>query len=206
MPPSLPSSRARTLAPYGKATVRLWAPAVFRSERSQDEADPGGLRAVAPPRALEAPRRPLPHRQPVRRAAEPDDLELGHAGLPRAQAAGGLGRDDRARPTGSSPTAAVSRWRSSPARTSTVVRKFVKPAAARPRGAHARRLCVPGRAERGADPRGRGRLSGLRAAPNRLELGSHSLFVGEVIDAGFARGGEDVAVLRMEDTRMNYGG
>jgi flavin reductase (DIM6/NTAB) family NADH-FMN oxidoreductase RutF len=38
-----------------------------------------------------------------------------------------------------------------------------------------------------------------------LELGDHTLFVGEVVDAGF-RKPEDTAVLRMEDTRMNYGG
>jgi flavin reductase (DIM6/NTAB) family NADH-FMN oxidoreductase RutF len=44
---------------------------------------------------------------------------------------------------------------------------------------------------------------GLR---HSLDLGSHSLFVGEVLDAGFANGGENVPVLRMEDTRMNYGG
>ena len=44
---------------------------------------------------------------------------------------------------------------------------------------------------------------GLR---HSLDLGSHSLFVGEVLDAGFANGGETVPVLRMEDTRMNYGG
>ncbi len=44
---------------------------------------------------------------------------------------------------------------------------------------------------------------GLR---DSLDLGSHSLFVGEVLDAGFAPGGEDVPVLRMEDTRMSYGG
>lgn len=34
---------------------------------------------------------------------------------------------------------------------------------------------------------------------------SHSLFVGEVVDAGFNRE-EDTPVLRMEDTRMSYGG
>jgi flavin reductase (DIM6/NTAB) family NADH-FMN oxidoreductase RutF len=44
---------------------------------------------------------------------------------------------------------------------------------------------------------------GLR---DSLDLGSHSLFVGEVLDARFAPGGEDVPVLRMEDTRMSYGG
>jgi flavin reductase (DIM6/NTAB) family NADH-FMN oxidoreductase RutF len=44
---------------------------------------------------------------------------------------------------------------------------------------------------------------GLR---HSLDLGSHSLFVGEVLDADFAQGAEDAPVLRMEDTRMNYGG
>ncbi|MGA2527581.1 MAG: flavin reductase family protein [Acidimicrobiales bacterium] len=39
-----------------------------------------------------------------------------------------------------------------------------------------------------------------------IDVGSHSLFVGEVLDAGFAPGSEEVPVLRMEDTRMSYGG
>ena len=38
-----------------------------------------------------------------------------------------------------------------------------------------------------------------------LDVGNHSFFVGEVIDAGF-QADEDTPVLRMEDTRMNYGG
>jgi len=38
-----------------------------------------------------------------------------------------------------------------------------------------------------------------------LDLGDHTLFVGEVADAGFQKP-EDTPVLRMEDTRMNYGG
>jgi flavin reductase (DIM6/NTAB) family NADH-FMN oxidoreductase RutF len=38
-----------------------------------------------------------------------------------------------------------------------------------------------------------------------LDLGDHTLFIGEVVDAGF-QAGEDTDVLRMEDTRMNYGG
>ena len=38
-----------------------------------------------------------------------------------------------------------------------------------------------------------------------VDLGSHTLFLGEVVDAGF-RKPEDTPVLRMEDTRMNYGG
>jgi flavin reductase (DIM6/NTAB) family NADH-FMN oxidoreductase RutF len=52
-----------------------------------------------------------------------------------------------------------------------------------------------------------------------LELGSHSWFVGEVVDVGMdepetagaggggeAEGAGDRGILRMEDTRMNYGG
>jgi len=39
-------------------------------------------------------------------------------------------------------------------------------------------------------------------------LGSHTLFVGEVVDCGQGPqdGAGEVPVLRMEDTRMNYGG
>ncbi len=40
---------------------------------------------------------------------------------------------------------------------------------------------------------------------HQLDVGSHTLFVGEVVDAGFQKP-EDTPVLRMEDTRMNYGG
>ena len=39
-----------------------------------------------------------------------------------------------------------------------------------------------------------------------LDLGSHTWFVGEVVDAGFGEDSENLEVLRMEDTRMNYGG
>ena len=38
-----------------------------------------------------------------------------------------------------------------------------------------------------------------------LDVGNHSLFIGEVVDAGF-QADEETEVLRMEDTRMNYGG
>ena len=38
-----------------------------------------------------------------------------------------------------------------------------------------------------------------------VDCGSHTLFVGEIVDAGFQQA-EDTPVLRMEDTRMNYGG
>jgi flavin reductase (DIM6/NTAB) family NADH-FMN oxidoreductase RutF len=38
-----------------------------------------------------------------------------------------------------------------------------------------------------------------------VECGSHRLFIGEVVGAGFAAD-EATEVLRMEDTRLNYGG
>ena len=38
-----------------------------------------------------------------------------------------------------------------------------------------------------------------------VEAGNHTFFVGEVVDCGFQQP-EDTPVLRMEDTRMNYGG
>jgi flavin reductase (DIM6/NTAB) family NADH-FMN oxidoreductase RutF len=39
----------------------------------------------------------------------------------------------------------------------------------------------------------------------QLECGDHTLFVGEVVDAGF-QADEETPVLAMQDTRMNYGG
>ncbi len=38
-----------------------------------------------------------------------------------------------------------------------------------------------------------------------VEIGNHSLFLGEVVNAAFLKD-EETPVLRMEDTRMNYGG
>ena len=38
-----------------------------------------------------------------------------------------------------------------------------------------------------------------------VEAGNHSLFLGEVVNAAFLKD-EETPVLRMEDTRMNYGG
>jgi flavin reductase (DIM6/NTAB) family NADH-FMN oxidoreductase RutF len=39
----------------------------------------------------------------------------------------------------------------------------------------------------------------------QVDTGNHTLFIGEVVDSGFQKD-EDTPVLRMEDTRMNYGG
>jgi flavin reductase (DIM6/NTAB) family NADH-FMN oxidoreductase RutF len=38
-----------------------------------------------------------------------------------------------------------------------------------------------------------------------VDCGGHSFFIGEVVDSGFQQA-EDTPVLRMEDTRMSYGG
>ena len=38
-----------------------------------------------------------------------------------------------------------------------------------------------------------------------IEVGNHTLFLGEVVDSGFQQD-EAVEILRMEDTRMSYGG
>jgi len=38
-----------------------------------------------------------------------------------------------------------------------------------------------------------------------VDVGSHTVFIGEVVDAAFQKP-EDTPPLRMEDTRMNYGG
>jgi len=43
------------------------------------------------------------------------------------------------------------------------------------------------------------------ALRHEFDVGGHTLFVGEVVDAGFSKD-ETTPVLRMEDTRMNYGG
>jgi flavin reductase (DIM6/NTAB) family NADH-FMN oxidoreductase RutF len=38
-----------------------------------------------------------------------------------------------------------------------------------------------------------------------MDTGNHTLFLGQVVDCGFQKA-EDTEILRMEDTRMNYGG
>jgi flavin reductase (DIM6/NTAB) family NADH-FMN oxidoreductase RutF len=43
------------------------------------------------------------------------------------------------------------------------------------------------------------------AVRQEIETGGHTFFIGEVVACGFLKP-EDTPVLRMEDTRMNYGG
>ena len=44
------------------------------------------------------------------------------------------------------------------------------------------------------------------AVASIVELGSHDLFIGDVVDAGFHDGREGSPVASMSDTRMKYGG
>ncbi|HLH46312.1 MAG TPA: flavin reductase family protein [Acidimicrobiales bacterium] len=85
-----------------------------------------------------------------------------------------------------------------------VVRRFAKPAADDPEAGTL--AGHPVRAARTGAPILAAALAWVDCeVRHALELGSHTLFVGEVVDCGAA--GEDLdGVLRMEDTRMSYGG
>jgi flavin reductase (DIM6/NTAB) family NADH-FMN oxidoreductase RutF len=88
-----------------------------------------------------------------------------------------------------------------------VVRRFVKPVREVVRSAEGTVTAMSGREVREV---GASRLPVLAtstgyilcAVVRREELGSHTLYIGEVEEVG----GEPVDVLRMEDTRMHYGG
>jgi flavin reductase (DIM6/NTAB) family NADH-FMN oxidoreductase RutF len=88
-----------------------------------------------------------------------------------------------------------------------VVRRFVKPVTDVVRSADGTILTMSGHEVREVGP---GRLPVLERAVGHIlctvvrpdPLGSHTLFVGEVVEVG----GEPADVLRMEDTRMHYGG
>jgi flavin reductase (DIM6/NTAB) family NADH-FMN oxidoreductase RutF len=88
-----------------------------------------------------------------------------------------------------------------------VVRRFVKPVSEVERAADGTVTTMSGQAVREV---GAGRLPVLERASGHIlcrvvrqdPLGSHILFIGEVVEVG----GEPTEVLRMEDTRMHYGG
>lgn len=87
-----------------------------------------------------------------------------------------------------------------------VVRRFVKPGEHDPAA-----RTVAGEEYRDAPVTGAPVLARAAAyvdcrVVEELALGSHTLFAGEVVDAAFGPRGEDVELLRMEDTRMSYGG
>ncbi len=100
----------------------------------------------------------------------------------------------------------------------TVVRKFAKPVRDAEFDEEAGTGTMHGEAVRIA-PSGTPVLSAAAAwiecaVRHQAELGSHALFLGEVTDCGLGAPGSDPGpaareigeVLRMEDTRMNYGG
>ncbi|MGO8859530.1 MAG: flavin reductase family protein [Acidimicrobiales bacterium] len=88
-----------------------------------------------------------------------------------------------------------------------VVRRFVKPVSEVVRSAEGTVTAMSGHEVREVGP---SRLPVLAASAGyvlctvvrREELGSHTLYIGEVDEVG----GEPADVLRMEDTRMHYGG
>jgi flavin reductase (DIM6/NTAB) family NADH-FMN oxidoreductase RutF len=88
-----------------------------------------------------------------------------------------------------------------------VVRRFVKPVQEVTRAPDGTVTALAGHAVQEVGP---ARLPVLASAAGYLlctvvgreDLGSHSLFIGEVAEVG----GEPADVLRMEDTRMHYGG
>jgi flavin reductase (DIM6/NTAB) family NADH-FMN oxidoreductase RutF len=90
-----------------------------------------------------------------------------------------------------------------------VVRRFVKPVTDVVTDAAGHVTEMAGEAvvtRAGGVPALRGALAVLDCeVRHRLELGSHVLFIGEVVDVE-GPGEGDLEVLRMEDTRMSYGG
>ncbi|MCL2395424.1 MAG: flavin reductase family protein, partial [Acidimicrobiaceae bacterium] len=93
-----------------------------------------------------------------------------------------------------------------------VVRKFVKPAAPGPGEAQLNGFAVR-TATTGSPILAQARAWIDCEVTARQPCGSHTLFIGQVVDAGLNDGpgrdeeaDEDNGILRMEDTRMSYGG
>jgi flavin reductase (DIM6/NTAB) family NADH-FMN oxidoreductase RutF len=88
-----------------------------------------------------------------------------------------------------------------------VVRRFVKPVTEVERDERGALTALSGQQVREAGPAGLPVLASaagylLCDVTQRVDLGSHTLCIGEVVEAS----GEPQDVLRMEDTRMHYGG
>ncbi len=75
----------------------------------------------------------------------------------------------------------------------------------RHRGHDPQRVPVPRRPHRGARSSTRPRPTSTARCARPSTSATTRLFIGEVVDVGF-QADEDTEVLRMEDTRMNYGG
>ena len=87
-----------------------------------------------------------------------------------------------------------------------IVRKFTQAGRGRPRGAHAQRLRRTSTDRSPAAPVFAQSVAYLECeVRERTAVGDHTVFYGEIVNAAFLKD-EDTPVLRMEDTRMNYGG
>ena len=151
--------------------------------------------------------RALRGRQPRRRPAQPDDAQLGDAGVVRAEAGRHRRREARGDPRAGRPRAACSACDTIDREDRAIVRKFTKPVEVESTGA-----------TRGT-VNGFPFHAGVTGAPildqaaawfdcevrQAVDVGDHTFFIGEVVACGFQKD-EDTPVLRMEDTRMNYGG
>ena len=88
-----------------------------------------------------------------------------------------------------------------------VVRRFVKPVTEVERGERGTLVAMSGHSVREAGPTGLPVLASAAGhlicqVTQQIPLGSHTVCIGEVVEVA----GEPAEVLRMEDTRMHYGG
>jgi flavin reductase (DIM6/NTAB) family NADH-FMN oxidoreductase RutF len=87
-----------------------------------------------------------------------------------------------------------------------IVRKFVKPVESTDDGRTLAGVAIDGAVSSGS-PVLASALGYLDCQLERsIELGSHTLFVGEVVNAHLREDATNAQILRVEDTRMNYGG
>ncbi len=86
-----------------------------------------------------------------------------------------------------------------------VVRKFVKPATLDPEAGTLNGFAFTEGVVTGVPVYGQATAWMECVVRQEVACGQHTLFIGEVVSCGFS-GQEDTPVLRMEDTRMNYGG
>ena len=86
-----------------------------------------------------------------------------------------------------------------------IVRKFTKPVEVGDGGSSANGFAVHASAVTGAPVLDQAVAFVDCRVWQAVPCGTSTFFIGEVVDAGF-QGAEETEVLRMEDTRMNYGG
>ncbi len=167
--------------------------------------DPDEYDRTAPPRPVDDAEWSLCRREHrPRRAPERHDAELGHPGVVRPEGARGRDRDIGAYTHELVAASRVFCLNIIDREDRAIVRKFTKPV----------EVDLGARTLNGFAYR-----EGATGAPildqavafldcevhDSVAVGGHTLFLGEIVDAGFQKP-EDTPILRMEDTRMNYGG